>query len=104
MDDAQEQVCAENGVPIAGFNAFHLLVFLSMDRGSRTARRRIARVYGSDGPSPHTLVFDASTRTNGLPDDSWVARCWAFLDETFQTGVRTIEQARERVVAFLSKP
>jgi len=104
LDDAQEQICAENLVPISDFNAFHLLVFLRMDRGLRTARRRIDKVYVSDGVSPHTLVFDASKRTNRLPGDSWTARCRAFLNETLQTGVRTIEQTRERVVAFLARP
>jgi hypothetical protein len=104
MEDAKQQVCVENGVSIADFNAFHLLIFLRMDRGLRTARRRIDKVYASDGVSPHTLVFDASKRTNRLPDDSWVTRCRVFLDETLQTGVRTIEQTRERVVAFLGGP
>jgi hypothetical protein len=103
IDDAQEQICVENLVPIADFNAFHVLVFLRMDRGSRTVRRRIDKVYASDGVSPHTLVFDASKRTNRPPDDSWVARCRVFLDKTLQTRVRTIEQTRERVVAFLGK-
>lgn len=101
MDEAQEQVCGKNLVPISDFNAFHLLAFLLMDRGLRTARRRIDRVYESDGVSPHTLVFDSSRRTKRLPDDSWVARCRIFLDDTLQKGVRTIERTRERVVAFL---
>lgn len=104
MEDARQQVCVENGVPIADFNALHLLAFLRMDRGLRAARRRIDKVYESDGVSPHTLVFDASKRTNRLPDDQWAARCRMFLDETLQTGVRTIEQTRERVVAFLPGP
>jgi len=104
MEDAKEQVCVENRVPVADFNAFHLLVFLRMDRRLGTARRRIDKVYASDGVSPHTLVFDASKRTHQLPDDLWAARCRAFLEEIVETGVRTIEQTRERVVAFLGGP
>ena len=49
IDDAQEQVCAQNLVPISHFNALHLLVFLRMDRGLCTTRRRIDKVYASDG-------------------------------------------------------
>ncbi len=102
LDDAQEQICTENLVPISDFNAFLLLVFLRADRARHaTARRRIDKVHASDGVSPHTLVFDASNRTNRLPDDSWVVRCRAFIEGTLQTGVRTIEQTRERVLAFL---
>ena len=108
LDDAQEQICTENLVPISHFNAFHLLVFLSFDRGLRTARRRVDKVYASDGVSPHRLVFDGRcdkrqllSPHGGSVDSSWMAQCRAFLEDTRRAGVRTIEETRQRVVAFL---
>jgi hypothetical protein len=102
LDEAQEQICAENLVPNSDFSRFHLLVFLRMDRSRHTiGRRRIDKVYVSDGVSTHALVFDAANKTNRLPDEPWEGRCRTFLAETLQTDVRTIERTRERVVAFL---
>jgi len=101
LDEAREQVCAGNRVPAVHFNAFRLQVFLRVERGSLRARRRIDKVYASDGVSAHALVFDAEN--GGLVksetrDDSRVRNCRAFLEKALIDRARTIGEIRKRFV------
>ena len=103
LDEAREQICAENRVPAAHFNAFHLALFLRVRGGYRDARRWVERVYLSDGKSAHQLVFDASRNLSPTVNGNrWIAQCRAFLDEQHRSGIRTIEEVRSAVVGFLA--
>ena len=108
IDETRCQVCGENGVPLAHFNAFELLVFLRVKGGFYSRRRIVDKVYASDGAAPHTLVFDARC---GLHSETvsghnrhyadWESQYRTFLAEAYDAGARTIEETRQRVVAFL---
>jgi len=97
LAEARRRVCDDNGVPERHFNAFHILVFLRVESGFMRARRRIEKVYLSDGASPHQLAYD-SRKGLLLPPpapEEWFARCRAFLEENLKTGARTIEEVRD---------
>jgi len=101
LAEARAQVCDENGVPAAHFNAFHYIVFLRVRGGYQAARRWIAKVYESDGLSPHRLVYDVSK--GGLfgefSDPSRAAQCRSFLESAHKSGIRTIEETRAALIA-----
>jgi len=108
LEEARAQVCTENRVPAAHFNAFHLQVFLRVTDRWRASRRWIERVHVSDGISPHVLVFDAQRGLNAARapdaaryDGGWVARCREFLESCRDSGARTIEAVRPPLVDFL---
>ncbi len=100
LDEARQQICVTNGVPVSDFQRFGFAVFLRV----RGALRWIEDVYVSDGMSPHCLAFD---RRSGL-----IARrisegpyshalCLDFLQETLRKGVRTMEETRREVLEFM---
>ncbi|NIA12435.1 MAG: hypothetical protein GWP08_00035 [Nitrospiraceae bacterium] len=104
LPEARDQVCVENGVPEAHFNAFRVLVFLRVSGGYGNAQRWIEKVYLSDGHAPHALVYDTSRGLmNGVGEISapWVAQCRSFLEACRDTGVRTIEDTRRAFLQFL---
>ena len=107
LDEARDQVCVENGVPEAHFNAFHFLVFLRVGGGFARRQRRIDEVYASDGASAHVCVYDARHGLRKSPDDgvddASLTRCRAFLERGQADGLWTIEEVRERVVEFFEK-
>lgn len=102
IEEAYEQMCMDNRVPKAHFQGFELMLFLRVSGVYPERRRRIAKVYSSDGKGPHKRVFD-DTQPLFTPDaDSvWQAECRAFLEQTLPEGGRTIQEFRERVVDFL---
>jgi len=102
MDEAFHQICTQNGVPRAHFNGFNLLVFLRVAGGYRSASRRVEKVYASDGRSAHELVYDGKRLTpDSSAQDAWQRACRDFIDAHLNSSLRTIEETRERVVAFL---
>ena len=105
LDEAHDQVCGDSGVPESHFNGFRLLVFLRVKGGHWNAQRHIEKVYAADGSGPHRCVFTARNglATPHLIDTAWLASCRRFLEAHYEDGVRTIEQTRERVVAFLAE-
>ena len=107
LDEARAQVCDENGVPRAHFNAFRLLVFLRVEGGWPRSRRRIDKVYESDGARAHALVYDSRTkplvvseRDGTGPEAQWIAPLREFLEKAWKDGVRTIEETRKRFLEF----
>jgi hypothetical protein len=107
LDEARDQVCAENRVPEKHFNAFHLAAFLRMEGGAWSARRRVEKVYESDGASPHRLVFDVHSgrrpvAANG-EDNARISECRHFLEVQQKGTARTIEDVRAAVVAFFGQ-
>lgn len=106
LEGAREQVCGDNGVPLEDFNGFELLVFLRMTTQSFDCERWVEKVYSSNASSGHALVYNAKQGTRPdsegfLTDPRYIAACRVFLEEALQSGVRTIEETRQRVVDFL---
>lgn len=108
-EEARDQVCGSNGVPIENFNRFELMIFMRMDVGSFTSKRWIDRVYSSNGSCDHVLIYDANQGVLPEPDSEgylvdsgYVNACQVFLEEMLHSGVRTIEETRQHVVDFLS--
>ena len=108
-EQAQDQVCRQNGVPKADFHRFHLLVFLGVEGDYWNVRRRISAVYESDGADRHRLVYEARGWTPAdisgggqAADIAYLSDCREFLLRNFDAGIRTIEQSRRRVVEFLA--
>lgn len=109
LEEAREQVCSDNSIPLESFNKFGLLIFLRVDTGSFNCRCRVDRVYSGNNSSGHALIYDAKKplppdpNSEGyLADPEYVAACRDFLEEALTSGVRTIEQTRGRVVNFLA--
>lgn len=102
LDQARDQVCRENGVPLPHFNAFQLMLFLHVDGKGYRYDRRVSTVYASNGVKEHRLIYANGTLLETpytTPDR--IARCRAFLEELLAARVRTIEAVRERVLGFL---
>jgi hypothetical protein len=109
MEEAREQVCSDNSVRQELFNRFELLIFLRIEGTYLKTRRRIEKVYSSDGVSDHVLVFDAANNSNVDPnknnfmaESEYVIACRNFLKKMAPT-TRTIEQTRRQVVEFLAQ-
>lgn len=108
MGESRNQVCERNGVPIRHFNRFDLLIFLRVEGDLGRVARRVGLVCVSDGHSAHVPVYDtdrdprlrldAAPRANG----TCLRACRGFLAETFASGIRTTEQTRRAVLAFLA--
>jgi len=105
LEEAQSQVCRDNNVPIELYNGFNLMIILRIKgNGYVNTKRWIEKVYATDGGSSHKLVFRAGQITpvsDGSVDPQYVQACRDFLEMTFKAGVRTIEDPRRRVIAFL---
>ena len=109
LEQARDQVCGDNDVPIGHFNRFDLLVFLGVEDGYFKARRWIEELYSSDGVSEHILIYRASDGkairkavTHRSVDPAYVEACRDFLRRRAPT-VRTIEDTRRHVVEFLRR-
>ena len=109
LEEAREQVCSDNGVKAEDFNRFELLIFLRIEGTYLKTRRRIEKVYSSDGLSEHVLVFDSANNkkiglagNNYAVEPEYVSACRNFLGQ-MDSGTRTIEQTRQKVVEFLAK-
>ncbi len=103
LDEAREQVCAENAVPDLYFNRFDVILFLRVQGRQWNARRVVEKVYASGGITPHRLVFNAGAFGDKMSyDGDRRMPCRAFLEEQLANGIRTIEETRERVVNWFS--
>ncbi|MCX7011068.1 MAG: hypothetical protein NTW86_00630 [Candidatus Sumerlaeota bacterium] len=103
-EEAREQICGQNRVPAAHFNTFRLQVYLRVERGGLRARRRIDKVYASDGAAAPGLVFDAENEVVMKPevrDNPRIAACRAFLGKALDDRARTIEEVRGRFIENL---
>lgn len=107
LEQAREQVCDDNDVPIEHFNRFELLIFLGIEGDYFKSHRWIEEVYSSDGSSKHTLIFNASENKAVTKDTllkstnpAYVDACRDFL-RTMAPNVCTIEDTRRHVVEFL---
>ena len=96
LDEARDQVCGDNAVPEADFNAFDLALFLRVRRGASGTRRWIEKAYASDDASPHTLIFDRQAGRTALPQPAESER--SFLLEGLKTGTRTVADTRRAVL------
>lgn len=104
IDEVQMQVCVENGVPQAHFNAFNLLAFLRIDGGGQSPRRRVALGYVSDGQSPHRLVFQDGRGLQPVDtglDMAYYQECRNFIAHHADGSLKTIEKTRRLVLDFL---
>lgn len=98
LEEAREQVCGQNGVPEEHFNRFDLQLYLRLGRGFGRRRRRIEKVYSSNGGGPHDLVFDAANGELTASEIVGQTRARAFLEEQRKTKTRTIEEVRSRLI------
>jgi hypothetical protein len=105
--EARNQVCRDNAVPAGQFSHFGILIFLRVAGGGHDARRRIEKVYSRNETGGHVLVHDASTnrRVNAETDvaPTYLQACRAFLEDGLRRNVRTIEETRGRLTAFLAR-
>lgn len=105
LEEAQEQICGRNGVPLEHFRRFDLLLFLSVSGGYLRPQRRIHSVYAVNGRGEHIKVYGSGGGVSPfLPvDGAEMGRCRAFLEALLATRARSIEEVRLRVVEFLRK-
>ncbi len=102
-EQARDQICADNGVSETALWNVKLMFFLSVGGGWRRPRRRIERVWESDGQGDHRLVFDADSSSTAIdstrlvsPDD--VERARRTIDQLVADGVHTIEETRAMIL------
>jgi hypothetical protein len=103
LDEARYQVCEENGVPEAHFQAFELLIFLRVKGGPMQRRHWLELVYASGGDQPHQKVFEHSAgfRAETISEeDAWRLACRDFLEREHRGSRRTIEDVRRAVLDF----
>ena len=108
VEEARDQVCGDNGVRRELFNRFELLIFLRIEGTYLKSRRRIEKVYSSDGLFDHVLVFNAGNKKNEpkvntyMAEPDYVNACRDFIKK-IAPKTRTIEQARQQVMEFLAQ-
>jgi len=109
LEEAREQVCGVNGVRQELFNRFELLIFLRIEGTYLKSRRRVEKVYSSDGLSDHVLIFHAGNNkkiepkvNNYMAGPDYISACRNFLKKMVPK-THTIEQTRQQVVEFLAK-
>jgi hypothetical protein len=109
LQEAWDQVCGDNGVPLENFNRFELLIFLRVATRTFDSQCRVEKVYSGNGSSGHVLVYGASQEVRPEPDSEgyladseYVIECQVFLEEVLHSGVRTIEETRQCVADFLA--
>lgn len=99
-DQARDQVCGDNGVPPEALRGMNLLLFLSV---GRDGRRRIERVWESDGLQPHRVVYEAGAEGLVEPsrrvENSNLARARRTIEGLLASGRRTIEDVRTMIVS-----
>ena len=103
LEEARDQVCADNGVPEAHFNGFGLLAFLRVRGGLFGGKRVVEKVYESDGASRHQLVYERGAGSRGAPADAWRAGCRGFIEGLQARGMCTIAEVRRETLGFLAK-
>ncbi|NOX53326.1 MAG: hypothetical protein GXP27_02585 [Planctomycetes bacterium] len=105
LDEAEDQICRQNRVPAAHWNAFRLQVFLRVEGDLWNPRRWIAKVYLFRS-GKHQLVHDAFGGLHFPPrafrdlsrNRHSYDRCLGFLKTGLAEGIETIEATRR---AFL---
>jgi len=98
LEEAQAQVCDDNGVPEAAFRRFRLAVFLRVTRNARV----IDQVYESDGQGPHTRIFDRARGLMRHAESEHELACKTFLSRCVDHPIRAIEDVRAEFVRVFS--
>lgn len=102
FEQAQAQVCRDNGVPEAAFRRMNLIFFLAVRREGWSYARRIEEVWESDGTTAHQRIFhagaSASAAAGGLASAAEVAKASEVVDRLMASGARTIEDVRTAIV------
>ncbi len=103
LQEAREQVCAENAVPEMLFNGFSLMIFLRMSGAWPRQQRRVDVIWHSEERQPHRCVYDA--RRGIAPHVSteeqvFFMQCRGFLEEQHQCASRAVEALRHNLLPF----
>jgi len=101
-EQAHEQVCGENEVPVTGFRRMDLIYFLAMDTRGRNGQRQMTAIWESDGETEHRQVFGSepgrmSRASTIVSADGFDGACQT-IDQIMAAGVRSIEEVRTMVV------
>ncbi len=101
IEQAQDQVCGDNAVPVSDFRRMNLLFFISVEHTDRSVRRRIVSAWESDGDHDHWPVFGPEAKAplaSKLVSAAVIEAAGRKIDTIVQSGVRTIEQVRSAIV------
>ena len=96
-EQAHDQICHQNQVPVDALRRMNLMLFLSVHR----TRRRIELVWESDGSQPHRLVYEASSgliETSHLVSAAEMTGSGQIIEKLLSSGRRTIEDVRAMVI------
>lgn len=110
LDEAHDQICKSNGVPLVQFRAIHLFIFVRVEGedpsvrriNNPSARRIINQICYSDGVEVHKLVYTCDEGFSGdiLRDLDYEASCRAFLEETLVNLPLANEEMRHRFLSW----
>ncbi len=102
IDEAYSQICIENRVSEKYFRQINLMFYLRILPGHK---RRIEKVYFSQGELEHTLIYDASQQVNKLNNyieqPLYFQNCKEFFFSR-QGRLHTIEETRYELITFLN--
>ena len=102
VEQARDQVCADNGAPAGSFRQMNVLYFLAVEPDGMQVRRRVVSIWESDGQSEHALLWSREDglwhRPSSLVLDGARERARQRIDAMQASGVRTIEEVREAVL------
>ncbi len=101
-DQARQQICDQNGVPIERLRQMNVMFFIEMSRAAGRTARRVVEVWESDGRTDHRCLFSPHGESLGdsrLADAEAQAEARAMIEQLVAEGVRTIDAVRRRVVS-----
>jgi len=97
-EQAHEQVCGENEVPVRGFRRMNVMYFLAVDTRGWNGQRRITAVWESDGETEHRQVFGSEpgrlSRASTIVSADGFDAASQTINMIMAAGGRTIEQVR----------
>ncbi|MGC8737182.1 MAG: hypothetical protein ACP5UA_00890 [Candidatus Hydrogenedens sp.] len=102
IDEAYDQICIQNRVPDGYFRRINLMFYIRVLSGYR---RRIDKVYFSQGNIAHELIYDAKKQVNlinnYIENPDYFKKCQDFLC-AHNGKLHTIEETRQELLPFLS--
>jgi len=106
LEQAQAQVCRENGVPEELFRRMNLVIFLEVRRTASRTSRRVAEIWETDGRRPHERLWAAGGQLGRSllagPED--LQRAGATVASLTASGARTIEDVRRVLLRNAGRP
>lgn len=102
VEQARDQICAQNHVPDRLFRRINLAIFLSVESEGGRPARRISLAAETDGTGPHSTLWEIERgfagRRSALVDGREFAEAITAIDSLIAFGARTQPEVRSFLV------